>query len=105
MLNWLIGCNPLDRRLFWWDKQNALTLRQLLAGGIHAFGATGSGKSSTLIQLVRAILADRNSSMLILCAKRGEASQWRKLARRYRSKLDVMVINPRERWRLKPVWL
>jgi type IV secretory pathway TraG/TraD family ATPase VirD4 len=94
MLNWLLRTNQLDKPLFRWDKHNVLTVRDLVAGGIHAFGATGSGKTSSLIQLVMAIMAFGNSSLLILCSKRGEAQYYLRAATRAGRKRDVLLVNP-----------
>jgi hypothetical protein len=96
MLNWLLRTNQLDKPLFRWDKHNVLTVRDLVAGGIHAFGATGSGKTSSLMQLAVAIMAFGNSSMLILCSKRGEAQGWLRAAKRAGRKRDVILINPKQ---------
>jgi type IV secretory pathway TraG/TraD family ATPase VirD4 len=99
MLNWLLRTNRLDKPLFRWDRHNVLTARGLLAGGLHAFGATGSGKTSSLIQLARAILAFGNSSMLVLCAKRGEYRDWLRAAHMTGRTRDVILVNPKEPWR------
>lgn len=94
MLNWLLGKSQLDKPLFRWDKYNTLTVRDLVAGGIHAFGATGSGKTSSLMQIAMAIMAFGNSSMLILCSKRGEVKDWLKAAKRTGRKRDVILVRP-----------
>jgi type IV secretory pathway TraG/TraD family ATPase VirD4 len=96
MLNWLLRTNQLDKPLFRWDKHNVLTVRDLVAGGIHAFGATGSGKTSSLMQIAISIMAFGNSSMLILCSKRGEVNDWLRAARRAGRKRDVIVVNPKQ---------
>jgi hypothetical protein len=99
MFNWLMRAIPLDKTLFRWDKHNTLSARNLLAGGIHAFGRTDGGKTSSMVQIARAIMRFRNSSMLILCAKKGEYRDWLKLARQCGRKRDVVLIDPKERWR------
>ena len=43
----------LDKVLFRWDRFNPLTIRDLVAGGIHVAGGTGSGKTSSFRQIVR----------------------------------------------------
>ena len=43
----------LDKVLFWWDRSNPLTVRDLVAGGIHVAGGTGSGKTSSFKQIAR----------------------------------------------------
>ncbi|HEY4309322.1 MAG TPA: TraM recognition domain-containing protein [Pirellulales bacterium] len=96
---WRKRTHPLDKPLFCWDGYNALTVRALLAGGLHAFGATGSGKTSSLIQLARAILAYGDSSMLVLCAKRGEYQDWLRAARMTGRQRDVVLVTPKEQWR------
>ena len=99
MFDWLMGTNPLDKTMFPWDKHNALSVRNLLAGGIHTFGRTDAGKTSSMVQIARAFLEHRNSSMLILCAKKGEYRDWLYLARKCGRKRDVVLIDPKERWR------
>lgn len=95
--------DPLDKRLFRWNRRDALRVRDLLNGGIHAFGRTGSGKTSSLIQVARAVMRYGNSSMLILCSKRGECEEWVKLARRCGRRRDVLVFDPSNKWRFNLV--
>ena len=68
--------DPLDTVLYRWDKKNALSVRGLVAGGIHAFGQTSSGKTSSMQFIAKAILKFANSSVLVLCGKKGEAEDW-----------------------------
>lgn len=91
--------HPLDSTLFPWDNANSLTIRNLLAGGIHAFGRTDAGKSSSLVQIANAILRHGNSSMLVLCAKRGEYRDWQRLADRAGRSRDVIFVHPDQPWR------
>jgi len=95
--------DPLDKKLYRWSKQDALKVRHLIEGGIHAFGRTGSGKTSSLIHIARAIMRYGNSSMLILCSKRGEYRDWMKLARQCGRRRDVLLFDPSQKWRFNLV--
>jgi len=83
----------LDASLFPWTKSDFLTVRNLLAGGLHAFGRTDGGKTSSLKQVARAILRHGNSSLLVLCAKRDEYRDWLTLAKQAKREKDVVVID------------
>jgi hypothetical protein len=65
-----------DVVLYHWDKANAFTLKHLLDGGLCVTGRTGSGKTSSLLLLAKALLLRHVASFLILCAKPGESSEW-----------------------------
>jgi hypothetical protein len=93
----------LDTPLMVWDELNDLTPRDLLAGGLHAYGRTGSGKTSSLWKLARSILAHKNSSLLVLCPKMGEHKQWMKLARSVGRGEDIVLIDPKNYWRFNMV--
>lgn len=54
--------DPLDAVIFRWSDTDALTVRDLVAGGIHAFGGTGSGKTSSLDQIAAAIMRHGNGA-------------------------------------------
>ena len=84
----------LDRVVFRWDRANAVTARTLISGGIHVAGGTGSGKTSSFKQIARAILAFRNSSMLVLCPKPGDYLDWIQLAKEAGRSRDVILIDP-----------
>ncbi len=64
----------LGRKLFQLNRDNWLTVRNLVAGGIHAAGGTGSGKTSSFKQLFRAIMSLKDTSLLVMCAKRDDTS-------------------------------
>jgi hypothetical protein len=71
-----------------------LTWRDLLNGGVHVAGRTGAGKTSSMFQLARAFLKNRNTSMLFLCAKRGDCRDIANLAASCGRMGDAMIINP-----------
>ena len=84
----------LDKVLFRWDRFNPLTIRDLVAGGIHVAGGTGSGKTSSFRQIARAILAFGNTSILVLCPKQDEYLEWLRLAKEAGRSRDVILIDP-----------
>src|SRR4051794_38054878 len=62
--------DPLDHPLLWFNRDDCLTVREFLGGGVAIMGMTGSGKSSSSGKaLAQAILGYPKSGMLILCAK------------------------------------
>lgn len=83
----------LEAPLFRWTPSDALTVRNLVAGGLHAFGRTDGGKTSSLRQVARAILKHRNSALLVLCAKRDEYRDWQQLAKAAGREKDVILID------------
>jgi hypothetical protein len=87
----------LDSVLMHWNRQNVLTVRDLLSGGIHAFGRTSAGKTSSFRAIAEKILRFRNSSMLVLCAKRDELRDWLKLAKETGRLKDVLIVDPHHR--------
>jgi len=93
----------LDAPLFAWGDSDVLTVRGLLAGGIHAFGRTDAGKTSSLRQLAMSILLYGNSSLLVLCAKKGEYRDWLSYAEKAGRSADVMLIDPTQHWRFNMV--
>ena len=84
----------LDKVLFRWDRANPLTVRDLVAGGIHVAGGTGSGKTSSFRQIARTILAFGNTSVLVLCPKQDEYLEWLRLAKEAGRSRDVILIDP-----------
>jgi hypothetical protein len=93
----------LDAPLLAWNREDVLTVRNLLAGGLHAFGRTDAGKSSSLKRLAAAILRHKNSSLLVLCAKRGEYREWLAAAKAAKRSADVMLIDLSQPWRFNMV--
>jgi hypothetical protein len=51
-----LAADGLDAPLLMWNETDHLSVRNLLAGGVHAFGRTDAGKSSSLKALAREIL-------------------------------------------------
>jgi hypothetical protein len=71
--------DALDAPLLWWTKKDCLSVRDFLAGGVVGLGRVGSGKTSSLKLLARKLLEYGNSSILVMCAKKGEAEEWLEL--------------------------
>jgi hypothetical protein len=93
----------LDQVLFRWDDANTLTIRNLLAGGIHVFGRTDGGKTSSMKQVARAILECKDSSLLVLCSKRGEYREWLGLVTKAKRDDDVILVDPKKEWRFNMI--
>jgi hypothetical protein len=85
------GGKGLDKAIFHWNKFDSLTLRGLVAGGIIALGRTSSGKTSSMKGIAKAILKLGNSSMLVMCAKQGEADEWLKYCEEMGREKDVVL--------------
>ncbi|HTU26448.1 MAG TPA: TraM recognition domain-containing protein [Pirellulales bacterium] len=85
--------DKLDTVLHQWTAADVLTVRQLVQGGIHAFGGTGVGKTSSMNQIAAAIMRLRGS-MLILCAKPGDREHWLKMAAKCGRTADVVLFSP-----------
>ena len=83
----------LDTVLHQWTPTDTLTIRNLVQGGIHAFGGTGTGKTSSMNQIAAAIMRLRGS-MLILCAKPGDREHWLKMAAKCGRTADVVLFSP-----------
>ncbi len=83
----------LDQHVFSWDSKNALTVRQLVAGGIHVFGGTGVGKTSSMKQVAKSTMQIKNSSLLVLCSKRGEYREWMDMAKAMGREKDVVLVD------------
>ena len=66
----------LDTVIYHWNKKDDLTVRDLVSGGILGLGRTSAGKTSAMKSIAKAILRFRNSAILVLCAKVGEADDW-----------------------------
>lgn len=80
----------LDTPLMQWTKKDVLTVRTLTEGGIHVFGRTGSGKTSLMKLVARALLKFGNTSILVLCGKKGEAEEWLELCEKTGRSKDVI---------------
>jgi hypothetical protein len=93
----------LDTAIFRWDDYNCLTIRNLLAGGIHAYGRTDAGKSSSMRQIAKAILQYGDSSLLVLCPKKGEYRDWLAIAKACGREKDVALIDPSQPHRLNMI--
>ncbi|HZZ78899.1 MAG TPA: type IV secretory system conjugative DNA transfer family protein [Gemmataceae bacterium] len=82
LFNWGLK-DPLERELFSWEKgrRDLFTMRDLL-NSVAVFGRTGSGKSSgSGAALMRSIVNDRNSALLICAAKPEERGEVRRMYR------------------------
>src|SRR5436305_15342207 len=68
---------PLDRPLMLWSESDALTLRDLLNGGIIIMGRTGSGKTSSSGRCIAEAIVRAKAGMLVLTAKHSDLPMWR----------------------------
>ncbi len=93
----------LDQHVFSWDSKNALTVRQLVAGGIHVFGGTGVGKTSSMKQVAKSTMQIKNSSLLVLCSKRGEYREWMDMAKAMGREKDVVLVDETQNARINMV--
>lgn len=76
--------------LYQWDKENSFTLKDLLDGGICATGRTGAGKTSSMLAIAKAWLAQRHGCIVILCAKPTEAADWLALLKKTNRLADLL---------------
>lgn len=94
---------PLDRPLLQLPPRDALTLRDVLAGGVHIWGATGSGKSSGPMATLGRAMLTQGFGMLVLCAKPSEAEVWTRYAREAHREQHIVRVTPEGPWRFN--WL
>lgn len=86
----------LDRVLLNWDIENALTVRDLLSGGVAIFGRTGSGKTSSSGRAIaEAVVRLPDSGGLIIAAKPGDDRLfWEGVFRAAGRSCDLLVFSP-----------
>ncbi len=85
----------LDAILLWWSKDDALTLRDLLNGGVAVFGRTGSGKTSSSGKAIaNGIVRVPGSGGLILAAKPEDRQMWERIFRAAGRSNDLLVFSP-----------
>jgi hypothetical protein len=88
--------DPLDTVLLQWNGRDDFTRRHLLNGGVLTLGRPGAGKTTGSGQaLGRAIVNDRQSTMLILAAKPEDAELWRKIYAAAGRGGDLLEFSPR----------
>lgn len=84
--------------LLWLNDRDTFTLHQAYAG-VLGLGGTGSGKSSSLVHLMFALMR-RNCGMLFLTAKGDDWLTIQEIARVAHREVDLVRFAPGERWRL-----
>jgi len=75
------------------SKHDWLTLEDLYAGGCCIIGATGSGKTSSAVQLACSLL-QAGFGGVVLTAKPGERQEWERYAARVGRSQDVVIFSP-----------
>lgn len=87
--------DQLDQPLVWWSNQDALTVRDLLNGGIAIFGRSGSGKTSSSGRAIaQAVLRYPRSGGLIVAAKPEDRAFWAGLFKAAGRENDLILFGP-----------
>jgi hypothetical protein len=71
--------------------------------GTLILGATGSGKSSGSGRTLALSYLNAGFGGLVLCAKPDERQQWEEYCRQTGRLDDLVIFNPKEKWRFNPV--
>jgi len=93
----------LDAPLLSWSKSEVWTVGHSVQNTL-VVGGTGSGKSTGSCRQIALAMLSAGYGGLVLCAKPGEAAQWRDYARATGREDDLIVVGPSEsgRWRFNP---
>jgi hypothetical protein len=84
----------LDQAILNWNKQENLTLRHLLNGGVAVLGRAGSGKTSSTGRILgRSIVRRRDVGGLICAAKPDDLPMWREIFAGVGRRDDLLVFD------------
>ena len=87
--------DPMAHTVLWWNEDDAMTVRDLLNGGVAIFGRTGSGKtSSSGRQLGKGVVGIGKSGGLILSSKPEDREFWEGIFREAGRPQDLLVFDP-----------
>ena len=92
----------LDRPLYCWSKFDDWTVGDSVQG-CFAFGATGSGKTSTLGTALPLVCLRAGYGALVLTVKADEADRWEQLCRTAGREADLIRFSPAGPWRFNPL--
>ena len=90
---------PLDMPLIGYTGRDVLTLRQACRG-IHIFGSTGAGKSSSSGETIARECLKAGFGFLVLCVKVDEAARWKRLCAETGRAESLLVFDDSGRHRL-----
>ena len=88
----------LDEPLLWWSDAYPWTIRDACEG-TQILGDVGSGKTSGSGKTIARSMLSAGFGGLVLCKKIDEAQTWIQYARETGRSEQLLIINPRQRWR------
>jgi TraM recognition site of TraD and TraG len=88
--------SDLDAPLLRLSAHDTLSLRDACAGGIHAFGQSGSGKTSALGKMLAGAFLRAGMGGCVTCVKFEEVDLWRRYVREHGRESSLVVFDESE---------